>query len=47
MEKEALHIMDESFLENRKKYLKQHEIVVLCNQLKEACVRLQTILDSF
>jgi hypothetical protein len=50
MEEEALQIMNMSFLEmseHKKKYLKQHEIVVLCNLLKDSCNRLQTILESF
>jgi hypothetical protein len=51
MEEEVFQIMSTTpaFLEipeNRKKYLKQHEIVVLCKLLKESCQRLKNILES-
>lgn len=53
MEEEALQIMTMSYAgyleipENMEKYLKQHEIVMLCRLVKESCQRLQRIIDSF
>jgi hypothetical protein len=53
MEEEAFQIMRESYTghldipENVEKYLKQHEIVILCQLIRESCMRLQNVIETF
>lgn len=53
MEEEAFQIMRESYAghleipENMDKYLKQYEIVILCRLVRESCLRLRNIIETF